>query len=235
MKKAFIPIVIFLIFIFSVMPVGTYAFENGIDDKASVLSSSDEAEINIKIAEFENKCGAEILIYTHNSSNFNAYQYSSRNIIILEIEYEYGEYFYELYLFGEADRLIDYSESDRILDNKKVYDNIKSGNFKEGILAFISASEKAYLGKYQEPFYETLLISLAIGVSVALITCGIVFSAYKVKLKSEIYPLERYASMKLRSSHDVFLGSSVVKTRVNTSSGSRNGGSRGGGGSRGRR
>lgn len=236
MIKRFVPIFVFLIFVFSFTATYSYALDNGISDKADILSPSDETQINAAIVEFEKTCGAEVLIYTHINGYFDAYKYSSQNIVILEIEYEYGEYFYELYLFGEADRRIDYSESDRILDNPDVYDNIKSENFKEGILEFLLSTKKAYLGKYQEPFYETLLISFLIAVSIALLVCGVVVYSYKRKLKSASYPLDRYASLKLRSSHDVFLGSNVTRTRINTSSGSRGGGSRGGGGgSRGRR
>ena len=58
---------------------------------------------------------------------------------------------------------------------------------------------------------------------------GIVLYKYKKKLKSPIYPLNRYANLQLDYATDHFLGSSVTRTRVSSSRGGRSGGSRGGG------
>ena len=60
MIKRFVPIFVFLIFVFSFTATYSYALDNGISDKAEILSPSDETQINAAIAEFKKTCGAEV-------------------------------------------------------------------------------------------------------------------------------------------------------------------------------
>ena len=233
----FISMLLLLLLSFS-LTASAISDKQNIHDKAGILTDNDEAEINAAIEEFEKNCNVDFVLVTHISSYLDPLEYGSRNFIVLEIEYEYGEYYYELYTYGDAYTKIEDSEADRILDNNAVYKNIKGEKFKDGILAFIACTQKAYSGNYQEPFWQTLLIAFSIALGVSLAICGAVIYSYKRKLKSASYPLDRYARLDLKKSDDIFLGSRVSRVRINTSS-SRGGGGRsgggGGGGSRGRR
>ena len=65
-----------------------------------------------------------------------------------------------------------------------------------------------------------ILIAVAAGILVAAFVCGIIIYKYKKKLKSPIYPLDRYANLNLNTfaSSDIFIGKSVTRVRVNNSS-----------------
>lgn len=65
-----------------------------------------------------------------------------------------------------------------------------------------------------------ILISLAVGIVVAGIVCFAIVRRYKKALQSPIYPLEHYASLDLTHSRDNFIGKTVSKVRVSSSSSS---------------
>lgn len=209
-------------------------------DDASLISN--DAAVIDAIADFERSTGKTIHIVT--TEEYYATPYSlgistSGDVIILIIEKDYSENYYELFIYGEPDSKITVEESDRILDDPEVYDNIKFGSVDAGVLRFIELTETAYLGVLQESFIRTLVISIILAVIIAAIPTIIIVVKYKRKLKSASYPLERYASLSLNEGEcsDFFIGSFITKTRINTSSGSHGGGGgrSGGGGSRGRR
>jgi len=52
---------------------------------------------------------------------------------------------------------------------------------------------------------------------------------YKTKQKSVSYPIDKYAKLKLSEKQDIFIGSSISKVRVQSSSGGSRGGRSGGG------
>lgn len=234
MKSRLIAFLIFLAVLISLTSVNVFASNESIFDEANMLDSKERTEISKAISSFEDKTGLDFVLVMHRDGIINPYKYAKGDFILLEIEQELGIYYYELYVYGSADDRIMYSESDRMLDNKLVYESIKSGNFEDGVVELLRVAEIAYMGNYQEPFWQTLLIAFAIALLVSGAICGAVIYSYKRKLKSASYPLERYARLELRSKNDIFLGSTVSKVRINTSSSGRGGGgSRGG--SRGRR
>ena len=65
------------------------------------------------------------------------------------------------------------------------------------------------------------LIALAVGIAVAGIVCFAIIKRYKKALQSPIYPLEHYATLDLTHRRDNFLGKTVSKVRVSSSSSSR--------------
>ncbi len=63
-----------------------------------------------------------------------------------------------------------------------------------------------------------LLIGAIVGAVIGGTTIGIIIYKYKKKLKSPIYPLDKYASLDLNrfACQDLFLRRTVTKVRVNT-------------------
>ena len=52
----------------------------------------------------------------------------------------------------------------------------------------------------------------------AVIACIIVIVKYKRKLKSPIYPVEKYANLSLNACQDAFIGSIVTRVKVSSPS-----------------
>lgn len=213
-------------------------------DNAGIITE-DKARIESVLSDFESECGIPIRLVT-------TYGYESvslsdigfvygENLIVLEINYDNytNTYYYYLDTYGNAYYEIDTSEVDRILDADAVCDNIKGGNFAEGVEAFAKLTKKAYQGKLQEPLWNTVLVSFIIAFVIGAVTVICVVYNYKRKLKAPSYPLDRYAKLNLSSGEcsDVFIGSTVSKVRINTSNGRSGGGlgGRSGGGRRGGR
>ena len=244
MKKLSLALVfIFITASFFTLSASALSDDTRIYDKAGIIE--DEVRIEAALSDFEAECGIPIRLVT--TVGKNSYDLAElgfvygENLIVLEINFcNYtNTYYYYLDTFGDAYDKISDSEVDRILDADAVYDNIKGGRFADGVEAFAKLTSKAYLGKLQEPMWNTILVSLIIASVIGAVTVASVIYTYKRKLKAPIYPLERYARLNLSSGDcsDIFIGSTVSKVRVNTSSGRSGGGSRGrtGGGRRGGR
>ena len=238
-KRTFLFIVAVLIFSIISVTASAQTGEKRVYDFKNLLSNDEEIELIL--AEFEENTGVAIRVVTTYDEYFH---FSDINLsqngdsVILEIIRLDGIYYYEFYTYGEANTQILDSEVDRILDNTDVYDNLKSGNFNKGIETLVSLTEKAYLGDFQEPVWKTVVISLVLSFIIGGIAVVCVVAKYKRKQKAPSYPLDKYTSLILDplDRRDEFMGSRVIKTRVNnSSSGSGRSGGRSGGGSRGRR
>ena len=242
-KLPLIAVIIVIFYSFFTLSASARGEESRIYDKAGIID--DEGRIEAALSSFEAKCGIPIRLVTTSGNGFYdlseiGFSYGE-NLIVLEINYYHytNTYYYYLDTYGDAYEKISDSEVDRILDAKNVYDNIKGGRFADGVVAFAGLTEKAYLGALQESWIETVLVSLVIASIIGGATVGIVVYKYKRKLKSPTYPLDKYARLNLLGAEcsDMFIGSTVSKVRISTSSGSSGGGSRGrsGGGRRGGR
>lgn len=155
------------------------------------------------------------------------------NAAVLYVHSYGGTYYYDMYTFGRADKGLSDDEIDEILDNPEVYNNLKGGNIKEGADAWIHATE-AILAENM----DAVLKKEARRVPIGILVCACVFALagsiaglsvglyYRKKVHGEIYPLDRYARLQLTARRDVFIGSSVTRTKVTSSS---SGGSSGGG------
>ena len=229
----------FLISLFS-FSVSAEGEKKRVYDNEGIFNSSDNARIESALSDFVSETGIEIRVITTDDSPFYlselglSYQSDSA---VLEIIAGGSEYYYEFYTYGSATEKIDDGEVSRILDDSDVYDYLKGGDFADGIEAFATLTARAYNGKLQEPMWLTVLVSAIIAVIVAAIPVIVITVKYKRKQKAPSYPLENYASLSLDADacRDSYMGSRIIKTRVNTSSGGgRSGGGRSGG-SRGRR
>lgn len=240
-KRIFIPLTLIIVFLVSIAcSIGSLASTVRVYDSIGHLDTAERSALESKLAEAEAECGVAIRVYI-----CDEYMLSERSVlravgmtidddvIILAVECVYGEYYYELFAYGEGDRYLSDSASEDILDSSVVYGNIKSGNLYEGALGFAEMSAD-YVN---EGRFSSLVTVIVVSVILALIAGGVFFGVtlyrYKKKLKSAVYPVSNYASLELLHSSDNFIGSYVTRTRVSSSS-SRGGGG-GGGGSRGRR
>lgn len=166
--------------------------------------------------------------------------------VILAVRRSGGEYFYDLYTFGAADKWFTNGDVDDLLDDTAVYGNLKNGRVFDGSAAFLRLAnsicingEKRLAEKEAKKEAGRPLRAVLFGIlSAAAVGGGAtlgVFLFYRRKIHGEIYPLDRYAKLNLTVSKDIFVGRTVTRVRVQSSSSS--GGSSGGfsGGHRGGR
>ena len=154
-----------------------------------------------------------------------------QNLVILIITLDDGVYYYDMYYYGKASRVIHDEEVDYILDHEDVYGNIKSGKLVEGASAFMSLAAQAYEGRIAGASYAVIItVSLIIALISGVIACAGVKASYSTKKKSVDYPLDRFAKLQLTSQNDVFVGSFVTKRIIETNSGGGHGGGGRGGG-----
>ena len=215
-----------------VIPKGEY-----LTDKGELIPNSEENAISDALAAAETGCGAMIRVYTYvglyEDYGINDYITDSEenieNLVLLVIRYDYydSEFYYYVCTAGDADSKITSGELDRILDDDGVYDKIKAGNLKDGIIAYASLTADAYLGTLRPNFIKVLIVSLVIALAVSVSISMWVYFSYRKKLHSESYPLGRYASMDLKIQRDSFVTKFVTCVRIKTSDRGRMG--RGGG------
>ena len=235
--------IIITIFVFA-LPVGASSGSSHVYDSIGLLSISESYEAEAILKDASDKAGVPILLvisggvggdggyYGWYLSEFGLDTGSDSVILVVNRDPNSGIYNYYLDTFGDAYDKITDTEVNRILDGSGVYDNLKSGNIIAGLEAFIPLAAKAYSGKLSVSVLKAVLVSLFISAAITGIVVGVIIYKYKRKLKSQIYPLSKYASLSLNVATDNFIGRTVTRTRVNTSSGSRGGsggGSRGGG------
>jgi uncharacterized membrane protein YgcG len=216
-------------------------------DRDGNLTASEEMRIYDAIADAEEATGVIFLVAVYDASEgipsgesaISSFGFSHRtdNVVLLIIECDDFENYYEMFTYGEAYDLISNRAADRILDSSDVYDNIKGGNLADGAIAFVNRTaykmEKELSGEiYIAP--EDIWLIVGISLAAGIISVVIVIIIYKTKLKSPIYPLSQFADLELTESGDFFLGKTVTRTKISSSSGSGSS-SGGGGGSRGRR
>ena len=207
-------------------------------DKDNMLSVTEKLNLYNLLASVEQKTGVAVCAYVYKGTgDYNYYDYKREyspgsDFVLLIIRYDYrdGEYYYYLDTYGEPETLITDKEVDRLLDDKDVYDNIKSGKLADGIKAYALLADKALTGNLRPPLLKIVLIALGIGVATSAVVCLGVYLFYRRKQHSPSYPLERYANLKLNVSRDTFITKTVTRVKINTSSSSSGGRSGGGGG-----
>ena len=213
-----------------------------ITDTGNFLTDEEQMEIEIALMEAERATNMSVRVYTYAGSQYYdyadyMYEHSTKqDLVLLVIQYDEwdDEYYYYVDTVGAPYSLITDKEIDRILDNPKVYNNIKSGNLADGILAYAPLTVTAINSHLRPNIGRVLAVSVIIAAVVAFVTCLCVFLSYRKKQHSPSYPLDKYARLNLMISRDTFLTKTVTRVRINTSSSS-GGGSRSGGGGGGRR
>ena len=164
--------------------------------------------------------------------------------IVLYVRLYNGTYYYDMYTFGRAYNAFSDAEVDAVLDDPNVYNNLKAGKIEEGFEAFYKAchplvgdftteERKAQEAREARAPWYALLVGVIAGGVVSTITVVCVFFSYRKKRHGVSYPLDRYAQLQLTNCQDIFVGSFVTRTRVQSPNS--NGGSSGGGGHRGGR
>lgn len=217
-------------------------------DNGGFLNTDTEEELTALALEKAEETGCDFYVVTHEmrheddeywGEDFLEDEGLSENadIIILIITLDDGTYYYDLYLYGDAWDKVPKRERNYLLDHDEVYDNLKSGRLKAGIVAFLNESAELYEGEnagyeaYEKSFRVKLLIfSLIIAAVLAFVACFGVYKSYTAKKKSVDYPLEHFAKMDLKDKEDIFAGSFVTRRVIQTNSGGGGGGRGGGGG-----
>ncbi len=210
----------------------------------SLVTSDELLKIEAALGEAEEATGVKFRAYIASNSYYTSESLilsrlsvsNTDDLAVFLVEKSGGVYYYELFLYGKASNLLDYDDSDSILDNHTIYSSIKSGDVEGGILKFAALTSEMLVENRSSLKVKIIITSIAIALVAGAIAVAIVVYKYKRKLKSPIYPLSKYAGLSLDYNSDQFIGSTVTRTRVNSSSGGggRSGG-RSGGGSRGRR
>lgn len=179
--------------------------------------------------------------YPSDSSVKSRFDIGEESAVILVLRLFEGTYYYDIYLYGDADKIFSDADVDAVLDGTGVYSNLKSGRFEAGVRSFFSLSADVLQKHYEKLAAREArapLVAVIVGVIAAAVVGGSsvlgVFLYYRKKRHGESYPLDRYARLQLTAREDRFVGSFVTRTRIQRNNGSR-GGSRGGGGRRGGR
>ncbi len=255
-KLAILAIVLSVILSIFVMPTAastdTGNPQSRVIDRDDNLTATEEAKIADKLRWAESETDIIFIIAVYDISegipsgvsvvNSCGLNTGSDDIVLLIIEAGsddsfgdslfpgFSKNYYEMFTWGIADTVVTDNSVDSILDFSEVYDNIKGGDFYDGIIAFTEQTVGC-IKSYRTGLIFGIIIFSLVAAAAAM---GIVLYTYKKKLKSPIYPTSEYAELNLTAHSDLFLGKTVTRTKINTSSGS-GGRSGGGGGSRGRR
>lgn len=152
-----------------------------------------------------------------------------QDVVLLIITLQNGNINYDIYTYGDAYSKISDREIDRILDARGV-SNIKEGDFYGGISAYLTKSSKAYGGLLWAEPKVPVICGIVVGAIAMLIISLSIVASYKKKMRSTNYPLERYTTINIKESNDIFLGRTVTKVRINSGSSGGGGGGRSSGG-----
>lgn len=247
--KVFASILLVLI-VLGALPVNAQSEQESFPDSLTdvhdvddLLSDDQEFLVNAALELASEQTGIPICAYVF----FSDYSYGGREkyfgqefladrglsdddpLVLLVVSATHSEIFYDIYTYGDAYRKINEKEIDYILDDSRVYHNIKQGNIADGLCAYAELSAEAYMGRLGVSWVLILIGSLIIGAIVGAISAKSVLASYKRKKHSTAYPLDRFATLDLTNSDDREIGRFVTTTII--SSGGR-GGRGGGGGSR---
>ena len=220
-----------------------------VHDVDDLLTEEQEYTVNAALSKALDQAGIPVCAYVFYSQRGEQYWgddflaefgLSEKSpMILLVVSVTSSEVFYDIYTYGDAYSKISQKEIDYILDDTDVYNNLKRGRIEQGLCAYAELSAQAYSGRLGVSWRPILLVGLIIGAVVATISVKSISACYKRKNPSQSYPLDRFATLDLRRSHDRVVGKFVTHTVISTSGGrgGRGGGSPmgGGGGHRGGR
>ncbi len=222
------------------LTVSAYS-DKAVYDRAGLFTENEIEQLEKCAYELFKDVDCDIYIVTdHNAYNRVTYfgddfrnEYGITGNSVILIITANGNNNYDIYTYGEAYSKLSDSDIDNILDDSDVYDNIKSENYFEGAMAFIEVT----FDEYTLSFGELMAIALVISAVVTVIFFCCVYYSYNKKLRSEKYPLNRYANLDLKEQSDLFAERFVTKRRIprSNSGGRASGGRSGGGGGGGHR
>ena len=217
-------------------------------DRDGNLSSYDESRIASAISDAEETTGVIFLIAVYDSNRgipsgeeairLFGFSHITDDVVLLVIKCDDYENYYEMFTYGDAYHLISDRAVDRILDSSDVYDNIKGGRLADGIIAFVNNTAVEIERELSGEIYfdsDQILIMVIVSLAAGIIAVVAVIIVYKTKLKSPIYPLSQFTDLNLTEKHDHFIGKTVTRTKISSSSGSSSSGGRSSGSSGGSR
>lgn len=218
-------------------------------DKDGLLADVKEQEINEALKAASSQAGIPICAYVFASQRIDdGYQKYKGEQFLAEYGKKYGidgddalvllvvsvtsrEIYYDIYTYGDALYKINQKEVDYILDDSRVYDNIKNGRIAEGLCSYAELSAEAYAGRLGVSWQLILVVALIVGAIAGYISVKSIAASYKKKNPSQSYPLDRFAKLDLTRQNDREIGKFVTTTIISSGSrGGRGGGGMGGGG-----
>ena len=248
MKKSIFAIALLALVLLSVVPASAQTYPDylvSVTDKDDLLSAADEQRVNKAPLEATEAAGIPVCAYVFASEiGFDGHvEYFGEDflaehgldehdeLILLVVAVTYFEVYYDLYLYGDAWNKINQKERDYILDDSRVYNNLKDGDFADGLCAYASVSAQAYAGRLGVSWKVILAGALIVGAIVGFISVKSIAASYKRQNPSQSYPLDRFAKLELTKERDRELGRFVTTTIISTGGrGGHGGGGRGGGG-----
>ena len=196
-----------------------------VKDREALLTDAERRSVNAAAEQAFNETGARIYIITVHQDYYDGEIFcreyglsESDPIIILIVNTIETPVALDLITFGDSYSKISDKEAKRIYRRDEIRGNMNQAKYYEGALGFVKCARKAYSGHLAASTGKIITISLLLGASVAFITCFCVCAHYKKKQKSANYPLEHYTNMELTVREDVFLGSHVSRTLIDTGS-----------------
>lgn len=243
MKKAGWMLLLIALVVCFLMPVAADGGIPAVTDRADLLSKSEEAALVSAVKATTGRLGCPVALVTYSDpdpdDNYIGVDFLRENgltmddnLLLLIVKREKSSYYYDLYLYGVAETQITKGEVDTVLDTPEVFSNLKSGRTAEGLHAFLQVTEAEGTDddRRLNPYLATLVWAFPLSLVIALAACIGVKIRYSMKLKSVDYPLDRYARLELTEHDDQFVGRTVTRRTIQSSSGGSSGGSRGGGG-----
>jgi uncharacterized membrane protein YgcG len=215
-----------------------------VTDKDNLLSTEDERRINEALLAATEAAGIPVCAYVFASDvgyygrveyfgdDFLSEHGLSRQdeLILLVVAVTHYEVYYDLYLYGDAWDRINQKERDYILDDSRVYNNLKNARIADGLCAYASVSAEAYVGRLGVSWQLILIVALIAGAIAGGVSVSSIAASYKKKNPSQSYPLDRFAKLELTRERDREIGKFVTTTIISSGSRCGHGGGRGGGG-----
>ena len=215
-----------------------------VTDKDNLLSTEDERRINEALLAATEAAGIPVCAYVFSSDvgyygrveyfgdDFLSEHGLSRQdeLILLVVAVTHYEVYYDLYLYGDAWDRINQKERDYILDDSRVYNNLKNARIADGLCAYASVSAEAYVGRLGVSWQLILIVALIAGAIAGGVSVSSIAASYKKKNPSQSYPLDRFAKLELTRERDHEIGKFVTTTIISSGSRGGHGGGRGGGG-----
>lgn len=208
-------------------------------DESSHLSAYQATELNRKLSDARELLGgADIVVIVTDDFDSDVktqlarhgYASSDKDVIGLTVFCSGTTYEFDIGTWGSMSDTLSVKRLNQIMD--VIEADVKAGRLFEGACKFVDATAEQYAKAIKKqnrnPFLVALPVALVIGVVAGGVAVLCVVFSYRKKNRTPSYPLDRFARLYLSVERDVFLGSSVVKTKIVQSSSS--GGSRGGGG-----
>ncbi len=237
---------VFLLLMLLISALSTVSFadsERAVYDRAGLFTPDEVTALEKRADELFSKLEFDIYVVTdkpeHGSYSgvsywgddfCDDYGITGNSIILIITANSYNNY--DLYTYEKAYSELSDSECNSILDDSDVYYNIKDGSYFDGAMAFIEVTHD----EITLSFGELLAIATVLASITTVIFFICVYVSYNKKMRSEKYPLDRYASLDLKEKTDTFAGRFVTRRRIpRSNSGGRSGGRSGGGGGGGHR